>query len=345
MNSVDSDAQRLLSLIVRAAQLDASQHGARHDLLRQVSALLWWLEPDAPPRTIANLLACLSLPLEQWLDSRLRQGYEGALKFADEPSMLCNAIALESNPRVGWERIQQIVKNVRDLCRTRPHGADEYRLFRMFLIDHGVVDADRSLDFLIPLQVSFNSLYEPIPEHLIRAGQVYLCPSCGWPMEIHRHAVSCGAHWCEQTFGIAQWMEEELVSVKTSKVIPPQPAQNKYRLTPALWKFTLIPGLLERRLRDGITRLGVPVELWPDVDDADLRFSVAGESYSLDAKVWHSPGHLGHHLQNTAHADAMIVIPDYQVQYVSMLNEQCYPRQIMSETQCLRWVKIHANPN
>ncbi|MBC3205442.1 hypothetical protein HU755_01490 [Pseudomonas sp. SWRI111] len=64
MDSVDSDAQRLLGLIVKAAQLDTRQFAERHDLMRQASALLWWLEPGFPPRTIANLLSCLSLPLE-----------------------------------------------------------------------------------------------------------------------------------------------------------------------------------------------------------------------------------------------------------------------------------------
>ncbi|MFG0928759.1 hypothetical protein ACF8SB_24105 [Pseudomonas sp. CJQ_8] len=339
MDSVDSDAQHLLGLIVKAAQLDAHQQAERHDLLRQASALLWWLEPRSPPRTIANLLYCLSLPLEQWLDSRLRQGYEGTLQFADEPTMLCNAIALETNPRAGWERVQQIVKNVRDLCKTRPSGDDEYRLFRMFLIEHGVVDADRSLDFLIPLQVSFNSLYEPIPQHLIRLGQVYLCPGCGWPMEIHRRAVSCGAHWCEQTVGIFQWMGDDLVSVKTGKVIQPHPAENKYRLIPALWTFTLIPGLLELRLRDGIGRLGLIAELWPDVDQADLRFTIHDRTYSLDAKVWHSPKNLGLHLASTPFTETFIVIPDYQAQFLETLNEQCFPKEIMSESQCLRWVK------
>lgn len=339
MDSVDREAQRLLGLIVKAAQLNARQHAERHHLLRQVSALLWWLEPECPPRTIASLLACLSLPLEQWLDSSFTQGYRGALQFADEPTMLCHAIAMENNPRQGWELVQQTVKNVRDLCRTRPHGDDEYRMFRLFLIDHGVVDADRSLDFLIPLQVSFNSLYEPIPEHFIRAGQVYLCPSCGWPMEISRRAVSCGAYWCEQTVGIAQWVGEKLVSVKTSKELQGCSAKNKYRLTPALWTFTLIPGLLELRLRDRITRLGLTAELWPDVDQADLRFTIDERTYSLDAKVWHSTKNLGQHLAGSAPTKAVIVIPDYQAQYVPSLKEQFDPTQIMSESQCLRWVK------
>ena len=339
MDSVDSDAQRLLGLIVRAAQLDARECAERHDLLRQASALLWWLEPGSPPRPIANLLSCLSLPLEQWLDSRLRQGYEGALQFADEPTMLCSAIALETNPRLGWERVQQIVKKVRDLCRTRPHGDDEYRLFRMFLIEHGVVDADSSLDFLIPLQVSFNSLYEPIPQHLIRSGYIYLCPGCGWPMEIHHRAVSCGAQWCEQTVGIFQWMGDELVSVRTSKLIHPVTAKNKYRLVPALWAFTLIPGLLEMRLRDGIARLGITAELWPDVDQADLSFTANDRTYSLDAKVWNSPRNLGLHLVDTPSTGAIYIIPDYQRQHVDSLSEQCSPKQIKSESQCLRWVK------
>lgn len=37
---MDSDALLLLSLIVTAVQLEAHEHIARHNLLRQVSALL-----------------------------------------------------------------------------------------------------------------------------------------------------------------------------------------------------------------------------------------------------------------------------------------------------------------
>jgi len=200
MDSVDRETQRLLGLIVKAAQLNAANTPSGTIFCARSAPCYGGWSLNALP---ARSPACL--PALQWLNSSFTQGYRGALQFADEPTMLCHAIAMENNPRQGWELVQQTVKNVRDLSRTRPHADDEYRMFRMLLIDHGVVDADRSLDFLIPLQVSFNSLYEPIPEHFIRAGQVYLCPSCGWPMEISRRAVSCGAYWCEQTVGIAQW--------------------------------------------------------------------------------------------------------------------------------------------
>ena len=134
-------------------------------------------------------------------------------------------------------------------------------------------------------------------------------------------------------------MGEDLVSVKTGKLIQPHPAENKYRLIPALWTFTLIPGLLELRLRDGIGRLGLTGELWPDVDQADLRFTIHERTYSLDAKVWHSPKNLGLHLASTPFTETFIVIPDYQAQFLETLNEQCFPKEIMSESQCLRWVK------
>lgn len=101
----------------------------------------------------------------------------------------------------------------------------------------------------------------------------------------------------------------------------------------------MIPGLLEMRLLDGISRMGVSAELWPEVDQADLRFTLVDRTYSLDAKVWHSTKNLGLHLASTPHADTVIVIPDYQAQFLDTLNEQCWPKQIMSESQCLRWVK------
>jgi len=335
----DATSLRLLDVIVKAAQAMGTDEQEFVSLLGLASGLLWSLKPDEPALPLTTLKRCISLPLEHWLDERLRQGFVGSLRFAGAPSLLCDEMALELDEKRGWERVQSVVLQIRNLCRTRERGEEEYRIFRMFLIEHGVVESNQVLEFLIPLGVGFSTLYEPIPAHDQRAGMIYLCPTCHWPMTLNRSEVRCGSNWCLETGGVYQWRDDALLSTKTSAAVEGQPANNKYRLRTGLWKFTLIPGLLELRLLHRISQLGLQTELWPDVDRADLRVTWEGSEWEVDAKVWASPMLLDWHLRSLSGTPRWIVIPDYQRSFVHSLNENCPSNlQVMTEAQCLRKV-------
>ncbi|MFG0861563.1 hypothetical protein [Pseudomonas sp. CJQ_13] len=344
MASTEGDVQRLINLIVRAANLRREEAAVRFDLLRQVSALLWWLDPETPARSVPLLDRSLSLPIQTWLKPELRQGIEGTLRVGDEPSLLCKELELETDQKAALERCQQIIKNVRDLCATRPQGIEEYRFFRLFIVEHGTVHADANMDFLIPLTVSFSSLFEDLPAHLIKAGKVYLCPCCGWPLPIHRADIWCGSLWCEHQVGLFQWHQRQLISVRTSKPVAGSSAKNLYRLNRGVWKFTLIPGLLERRLWLTLAKLGLNPELWPNVDQYDLQVTVGSQTFLLDAKSWRYPELLARHLNSSPISKAIIIIPDYQANYVTSLREQCHPRQLMTESQFIQKVKRICKP-
>ncbi|WP_122677825.1 hypothetical protein [Pseudomonas viridiflava] len=335
MVPMESDAQRLLSVLAAATKLDPTLTCERTALLRKGSAILWWANPGQPALSIPTLNRYLSLPIEKWIAASLRQGFEGCLQVDNEPSVLCDDIALEYDPNEGLERVQQIVKDVRDRCRHRPRGDVEYRAFRLTLCEQPHIHTAQTLDFLIELGVQFKALFEDIPAHLIRGGKFYPCPCCGWPMQIHRAEVCCGAQWCEKTVGACLWTNGELFSVQTGRPISGQSAENRYRLNTALWKFTLIPGVLERRLRDRLAKLGLKPTLWPDVDRGDVKVEVADQEIWLDAKVWRSPALLGHQLASSESNGTWIVIPDYQKDYVSSLREQCESRIILTESQCI----------
>jgi hypothetical protein len=335
MVPIGSDAQRLMSVLASATALDITLIAERTARLRQASAILWWLNPGQPALSVSTLNRYLSLPIEKWIDASLRQGFEGCLQVDNEPSVLCSDIALEYDPNEGLERVQQIVKDVRDRCRLRPRGDAEYRAFRLSLCELPYIHTSQTLDFLVELGVQFKALFEDIPEHLIRAEMFYPCPCCGWPMQIQRAEVCCGSQWCEKTVGVCLWAKGELYSVQTSRLIPGVTAENRYRLNTALWKFTLIPGVLERRLRDRIAKLGLKPVLWPDVDRGDVKVEVADQEIWLDAKVWRSPALLGHQLASSEANGTWIVLPDYQKDYVRSLREQCDPRTVLTESQCV----------
>ncbi|WP_397453706.1 hypothetical protein [Pseudomonas sp. NA-150] len=335
MVPVEIDAQRLMSALVKAAKLDASMVSERHAILRQVSSILWWLNPGQPALSIPALNRCLSLPIERWIDDQYRQGFEGCLQVNDKPSVLCDEIGLEYDPSTGWEGVQGMVKDVRDRCQHHPRGDDEYRTFRLFLCEHPHIHSAHAVDFLIELGVQFKSIFEEIPDHLTKAGRFYPCPSCGWPMQIQRIEVCCGSLWCEKTTGVCRWSNEELFRMDTGRQVPAIDAENRYRLNTALWKFTLIPGLLERRLHDRLAKLGLHPTLWPDVDRSDVKIEVGDQEIWLDAKVWRSMRFLAHRLTNTEATGVWIVIPDYQKGEVPSLREQCDGHQIMTESQCI----------
>ncbi|MBK3468874.1 hypothetical protein [Pseudomonas sp. MF6776] len=98
--------QRLLGVIVKAAQAIDTADQQLATLLDEASALLWYLKPGTPPLPLATLKHYITLPLEHWLDERTRQGFTGSLRLGGAPSLLCDEILLELDPKKGWERVQ-----------------------------------------------------------------------------------------------------------------------------------------------------------------------------------------------------------------------------------------------
>lgn len=117
-------------------------------------------------------------------------------------------------------------------------------------------------------------------------------------------------------------------------------------LNPALWKFTLQPGLLELSLAHALTERGYEVELWPNVDRTDLRIRIGQSTQDIDAKVWVSAHELAKHIEQIpSDLPRWIVIPDYQKQNISLLREHCpLGVRVFTQSQCVQEVQKHASP-
>ncbi|AKF46153.1 RNaseH domain-containing protein [Pseudomonas fragariae (ex Marin et al. 2024)] len=250
--------EHLLRLLAQGASLCGTDRAEAFTVLQRASALLWRLEQCVPPMSAIKLENQLSLPLEKWLPDALRLDYSGPLLYSNIATQTCNEMLLELDVSQLWEEVQASVNRVKQACRLRAEGEIHYRNFRLFLIEHGVIFPSEAQDVFIPLNLSLNEFYDPIPLHLYHNGLVYLCPECRWPMNAQRHEVSCDSAWCQDKKSLFVREGTSLLNRVNNSVLHGQPVDGRLMLKPALWKFTLQPGLIEIALASTLAGKGDP---------------------------------------------------------------------------------------
>jgi hypothetical protein len=339
-------AEHLLRLLAQAAALCSTKRTDAFAVLQQASALLRRLQPSTEPLSVIELERQLSVPIEQWLPEAIRADYTGPLLSSNMTTHTSNGMMLELNASQLWEEIQASVNRVKQACRMRSDGETLYRNFRLFLIEHGVIDPAQARDVFVPLNLSLTEFYEPIPEHLRHNGLIYLCPECRWPMNAQRHEVTCDSAWCMDKKSVFVRNGAKLINRVNNSHLEGQASNERLMLKPALWKFTLQPGLLEIAMAQSFAKHGIEAQLWPDVDRTDLRVSLRNAIQDIDAKVWVSAYELAKHIEQIpSHVSRWVVIPDYQKQNISLLNKRCPPGvRVFTQRQCLSEVKKLANP-
>ncbi|WP_139438169.1 hypothetical protein [Aeromonas veronii] len=330
-------ATRLLRVLSKCANLLASDGSLAVPALREAISLYWRLNPSCKPLTLLEMEQQIHVPLEDWLDEAVRGPYTGPLSIGGYPSPSCMEMALELEPAVGVERVQGIIRQVRDSCRLRNGGELLYRTFRSYIIQHPIIGQNSDVhDVFVPLGIGLADLYTEIPEHLKRDKLTYPCPVCGWPMAINSSPVTCGSQWCVATGGVYEWTSHGLVHTNSGAEISGYDSNKTWMLRPPIWQYTLIPGLLELSIARRIGEIGLEALLWPDVDTSDVRTLINDRVINIDAKVWRSAPRLATHLQSMAPSqDNWIVIPDYMERDLSYLREMS-PLPVFTESGCLK---------
>ncbi|NHN68237.1 MULTISPECIES: hypothetical protein [Pseudomonas] len=339
-------AEQLLRLLAKAGHECSIDRGAAFSALRQASALLWQLAPESAPMRPLDLEKQLSIPIETWLPESVRGGYEGPLLSSHFTTQTCSEMLFEMDIRELWEETQAIVRKVRDSCRLRKGGQQLYRNFRLFLIQNAVIKPAEAQKVLVPLGLAMTDIYSEIPAHLIQGGQVFLCPSCGWPMDAMKDEVHCDSSWCKHNKSVFLRQKGHLINRHTSARHEGVCADGLWMLQGALWKFTLLPGRLELGLAEALTSKGFAVELWPEFDRVDLQVVVGPQTFDIDAKVWRSVHSLAERIKLLRPtAPLWIVVPDYQKHHVRFLRESCPPCvEVFTQAQCVKELVKRANP-
>ncbi len=156
-------------------------------------------------------------------------------------------------------------------------------------------------------------------------GHWFPCPVCRWPMAVLGTGpvvdIRCRAHRREgasYTCDTASDGHPEAVPAGPgAEEVTPLPATTEYlAVTPAVWRYVTLPGLLECRLRDYAHAQGASVQMWPHKDRYDLRIELGQRTWRVDAKAWASVVALGESLrpeeEEETYTGLIIVIPDHQ---------------------------------
>ena len=286
--------------------------------------------------SMAEFRRGLAGPLRLLLPGDIPANEAGDLVLLDEAGQLRDeALDLGREhlvPRAAWDEhwswarvsAEQEERRVYEVLRRLP--AKEYARVRGLLIRHASGELTR-LRRVWDGMLSQLDLYEPISTWSwcqIR-GYWFACPLCRWPMRVSGagmvREVRCEAHARD---GVIYTCTPDRVADRPPRLHPAGAAATPVRATPATaehlalarttWRYVTLPGLLECELRDQARSLGARVTMWPHKDRYDLKISLRGRVWKVDAKAWASVTKLGDALKDADPTEPglIIVIPDHQ---------------------------------
>lgn len=278
------------------------------------------------PISVNELLDALSRPVATWLP----EGPADPLLEGDAPTPLCEDLADEAGSEPGAEIEQRVMLRVMAHLGGFPDGAEKYAAFRRFLVDHGWASEAEAVDVAIEIGLRPFELYERVsPEcTLAMRGEdhFYPCPRCAWPMRRSRDSVMCRAETCRREG--ARFMLTDTGELNPLGHLTAPNAlssSGRCRLRFGLWRYTLLPGLLERDLAQRLEAIpDTAVTLWPELDAYDLDVRRGPRRWRVDVKDHASARSLARHLHSKPVAtETHIVVPDYRRHQLTTLETLC----------------------
>lgn len=178
---------------------------------------------------------------------------------------------------------EKILQDVLEHCRGY-QLEDAYRAFRKLIIERPVLPYSEYRRLLS------SSQFRPLRDFLLQTyidlvdlaeeNSYHFCPRCKYVM--HRRQAqtySCRNGTCEQL--CAQ------LHLPPSPPIPKQEAETWKAVTPGVYRYGTIPGLWEIQLAETLTKLGIRVTLWPEIDEFDLLVEFSKKiRWAIDVKDW-----------------------------------------------------------
>ncbi len=178
---------------------------------------------------------------------------------------------------------EKILQDVLEYCRG--HQLDEqYRAFRKLIITQPVIPYQEyrrllSKDLFRPLREFLRQVYVDLVD-LAADNTYHFCPRCQY---VQRQRAD-GSYGCRH-------QACDRLSAKLK--LPPLPTLKKDEaetwkvVTPGVHRYGTIPGLWEIYLAEELSKLGVRVTLWPQIDEFDLLVEFSRKvHWAIDVKDW-----------------------------------------------------------
>jgi hypothetical protein len=176
---------------------------------------------------------------------------------------------------------EKVLQDVLEYCRGRQLDA-EYRAFRKLIITQPVLSYPEyrrllSSSQLRPLRDFLLQTYVHLVD-LAEEETYCFCPRCKYVQRRRQDGTyACRNTWCS----------------RLSAKLPPLPsiekeeAESFQAVTPGVHRYGTLPGLWEIHLAEELSKLGVRVALWPEIDEFDLLVEFSRKRrWAIDVKDW-----------------------------------------------------------
>lgn len=179
---------------------------------------------------------------------------------------------------------EKVLQDVLEYCRGRKLGNPEeaYRAFRKLIITKPVLHYSEYRRLLS------SSLLRPLRDFLLQAyvdlvnlaedDTYHFCPRCKYIQQKRPD----GTYRCRNLT-----CERLCTNISTIQLISKEEAENFKAVLPGIHRYGTIPGIWEIRLAEELSRLGIQVTLWPEIDEFDLLVEFSSKlRWAIDVKDW-----------------------------------------------------------
>ncbi|MBE1537082.1 restriction endonuclease-related protein [Actinomadura algeriensis] len=358
-DDVGERRRRAVTAMLRAAYAWTARR-ARPEAMREVARMTGFVMeahgPGRGPATPLALVDALRRPLgELPIFADANDGEDGALRevvllepgtngrdllSAPAHDLVCehvvplDAEAGEQGWLPSWTRMNADQIRARAFAALAgPNDQRLYRASRKFLIEHPAGPMQK-----LQTKVGESGVrmvpggYQPIPESALFRTQDdvawwWPCPDCHWPMAVTREQVQCRYRPHSAVFSVTE--QHGTKRPKLSRVDEGHRTKTPLALqaegcgcvAQGIWRFIVVPGASELRIAAYLEKLGAEVELWPEMDDYDLRVAIGGTELRVDVKEYRSPHRLITDLRaSPPAAQVQVLLPrthEHQVETVS----------------------------
>lgn len=177
---------------------------------------------------------------------------------------------------------EKVLQDVLQYCREH-QLENEYRTFRKLVITHPIMpysDYRRLLSSsqLRPLREFLQKTYVDLVD-LVEDETYHFCPRCQYVQRRRSDGTyTCRNSWCSE------------LSAKLNFPLPAktkEEVKNWKAVNPGVHHYGTLPGIWELSLAEELCKLGVPVTLWPEIDEFDLLVEFTRKvRWAIDFKDW-----------------------------------------------------------
>ncbi|HLO85521.1 MAG TPA: Fis family transcriptional regulator [Nostocaceae cyanobacterium] len=178
---------------------------------------------------------------------------------------------------------EKVLQDVVEYCRA--NQLDEtYRAFRKLIIERPVLPRSEyrrliSSSQLRPLDNFLRQIYVDVV-NFASESVYYCCPRCKYIMRRRADGTyNCRSPFCERLSAKLQLPPQISISQEE--------AEDWKVVTPGVYRYGTLPGIWEIELAEKLTKMGVRVTLWPEIDEFDLLVEFSKRNrWAIDVKDW-----------------------------------------------------------